>query len=266
MRIRVYDKHLGSYFQSEVYAIINTGYYEKYLVSVPSENGGYMKLYDYLDKSDKKLPVLVNMVTPQGPEGWIYKKTEDAGRQFEEYRHVLEHGILFFEYRGFPWLWEDTDTLGALLRGESVLIKDSIFEDRLYSDTALKGWNYVKTQEDADAFQRSVCGFHDAVIRGLGYVSGAYVTADKCMKPLADVRRVSIQIQSQQCQDFEMIFEGVTALNLRPPGDNYMADIYDASLFVRDASVFFSDSYLEKPDMSYVGTWITAYGLRWRFT
>lgn len=54
MRIRVYDKHLGSYFQSEVYAIINTGYYEKYLVSVPSESGGYMKLYDYLDKSDKK--------------------------------------------------------------------------------------------------------------------------------------------------------------------------------------------------------------------
>ena len=51
MRIRVYDKHLGSYFQSEVYAIINTGYYEKYLVSVPSENGGGMKGYDYSGKS-----------------------------------------------------------------------------------------------------------------------------------------------------------------------------------------------------------------------
>ena len=31
-----------------------------------------MKLFDYLDKSDQKLPVLVNLVTPQGPEGWIY--------------------------------------------------------------------------------------------------------------------------------------------------------------------------------------------------
>ena len=225
-----------------------------------------MKLFDYLDKSDQKLPVLVNLVTPQGPEGWIYKQTGKVDRQFKEYRHVLGPSILFFEYRGFPWLWEDTDTLGALLRGESVLIRGSLFEDRLYSDTALPGWNYVMTQEDADAFQRSVCGFHDAVIRGLDYVSGAYVNADKSMYPLADVRSVSILIQSQQCRDFEMIFEGVTALNLRPAVDKYTADIYDASLFVRDASVFFSNSCLEKPDTSYEGTWITAYGLRWRFT
>lgn len=266
MRVRVYDKQSGICFQSEVYAIINTGYYEKYLVSVPFGNGGYMKLFDYLDKSDQKLPVLVNLVTPQGPEGWIYKQTGKVDRQFKEYRHVLGPSILFFEYRGFPWLWEDTDTLGALLRGESVLIRGSLFEDRLYSDTALPGWNYVMTQEDADAFQRSVCGFHDAVIRGLDYVSGAYVNADKSMYPLADVRSVSILIQSQQCRDFEMIFEGVTALNLRPAVDKYTADIYDASLFVRDASVFFSDSCLEKPDTSYEGTWITAYGLRWRFT
>lgn len=171
MRVRVYDKQSGICFQSEVYAIINTGYYEKYLVSVPFGNGGYMKLFDYLDKSDQKLPVLVNLVTPQGPEGWIYKQTGKVDRQFEEYRHVLGPSILFFEYRGFPWLWEDTDTLGALLRGESVLIRGSLFEDRLYSDTALPGWNYV-----------------------------------------------------------------------------------------------FSDSCLEKPDTSYEGTWITAYGLRWRFT
>lgn len=266
MRVRVYDKQSGICFQSEVYAIINTGYYEKYLVSVPFGNGGYMKLFDYLDKSDQNLPVLVNLVTPQGPEGWIYKQTGKVDRQFEEYRHVLGPSILFFEYRGFPWLWEDTDTLGALLRGESVLIRGSLFENRLYSDTALPGWNYVMTQEDADAFQRSVCGFHDAVIRGLDYVSGAYVNADKSMYPLADVRSVSILIQSQQCRDFEMIFEGVTALNLRPAADKYTADIYDASLFVRDASVFFSDSCLEKPDTSYEGTWITAYGLRWRFT
>ena len=186
-----------------------------------------MKLFDYLDKSDQKLPVLVNLVTPQGPEGWIYKQTGKVDRyaslirtksptkwdtQLTESNFQTHPSILFFEYRGVPWLWEDT------------------------------------------------------VIRGLDYVSGAYVNADKSMYPLADVRSVSILIQSQQCRDFEMIFEGVTALNLRPAVDKYTADIYDASLFVRDASVFFSDSCLEKPDTSYEGTWITAYGLRWRFT
>ena len=39
-----------------------------------------MKLFDYLDKSDQKLPVLVNLVTPQGPEGWIYKQTGKVDR------------------------------------------------------------------------------------------------------------------------------------------------------------------------------------------
>lgn len=75
MRVRVYDKQSGICFQSEVYAIINTGYYEKYLVSVPFGNGGYMKLFDYLDKSDQKLPVLVNLVTPRGrKDGFISRQ------------------------------------------------------------------------------------------------------------------------------------------------------------------------------------------------
>ena len=39
-----------------------------------------MKLFDYMDKSDQKLPVLVNLVTPQGPEGWIYKQTGKVDR------------------------------------------------------------------------------------------------------------------------------------------------------------------------------------------
>ena len=121
-----------------------------------------MKLFDYLDKSDQKLPVLVNLVTPQGPEGWIYKQTGKVDRyaslirtksptkwdaQLTESNFQTHPSILFFEYRGVPWLWEDT------------------------------------------------------VIRGLDYVSGAYVNADKSMYPLADVRSVSILIQSQQCRD-----------------------------------------------------------------
>lgn len=62
-----------------------------------------------------------------------------------------------------------------------------------------------------------------------------------------------------------MIFEGVTALNLRPAGDSYTAEISEASLFVKDESIFFCDDYLEKIDRTYQGTWIIAYSLRWRF-
>ena len=86
---------------------------------------------------------------PQGPEGWIYKQTGKVARyasligtksptkwdaQLTESNFQTHPSILFFEYRGVPWLWEDT------------------------------------------------------VIRGLDYVSGAYVNADKSMYPLADVR------------------------------------------------------------------------------
>ena len=82
-----------------------------------------MKLFDYLDKSDQKLPVLVNLVTPQGPEGWIYKQTGKVDRyaslirtksptkwdaQLTESNFQTHPSILFFEYRGVPWLWEDT--------------------------------------------------------------------------------------------------------------------------------------------------------------
>ncbi len=42
MKVRVYDKSTNKYFKSEVYARINPGYYEKYLVHMPSDDGGYI--------------------------------------------------------------------------------------------------------------------------------------------------------------------------------------------------------------------------------
>jgi hypothetical protein len=51
MRVRVFDMSTNTYFSSEVYAIINPGWYEKQLVLVPSPNGSYMKFFDCLNKS-----------------------------------------------------------------------------------------------------------------------------------------------------------------------------------------------------------------------
>lgn len=41
MWLRVYDKRTNSYFVSEIYAIINSGYYEKYLVLDERNNKVY---------------------------------------------------------------------------------------------------------------------------------------------------------------------------------------------------------------------------------
>ena len=69
-------------------------------------------------------------------------------------------------------------------------------------------------------------------------------------------------LDSQWCNTIEMVFEGVIAFNIWPAGDNYMACISSASLFVKDASVFFCDDGIEKRDENYEDTWITAYSLR----
>jgi hypothetical protein len=68
LKVRIYDDNTRSYFKSEVYARINTGWYEKQLVHVPSENGGYICFFDYLDKAENKVPpkVLINTYT-MGP-------------------------------------------------------------------------------------------------------------------------------------------------------------------------------------------------------
>lgn len=266
MRVRVYNKEKNEYFKSEVYAVVNSGYYERQLVLVPSQSGGYLKFFDYLDKTDKLLPVLINTIFPQRPSEWIYKKTNTVQEKFVLYSDLLKADVLFFEYIGFSWLWNDTDTLTRLLHGESVLLCDSIFEGNVYSDISQPGWNFIESQEDADAFQTEVCGFHDSVIKELHYISGAYVRADKCMFPSDDKRSILVQMQSQQCRNFEMEFQGVTALNLRPAADNYSGDIFDASLLVQNASILFCNRLMESVDSTDTDTWITAYSLKWRFT
>ena len=56
MKVRVLDKETGRYFKSEVYALVNTGWYERRLVRMPGENGGCMRVFDYLDREAQGHP------------------------------------------------------------------------------------------------------------------------------------------------------------------------------------------------------------------
>ena len=42
-------------------------------------------------------------------------------------------------------------------------------------------WHELKSQNDIDAFMKSVAFFHDACIAGLSYTSGTYVNDDNAM-------------------------------------------------------------------------------------
>ena len=266
MKVRVYDKLNDKYFKSEVYAQINRGFYEKQLVLVPSEEGAYIKFFDYLDKrTAMPYEVLINTINHQIPSEWIYKNSGTPDKQLDGYSKILNRNIKFFDYIGYPWIIENKSVMTELLNGKEILFKGSIFQNKVVSSN-IPGWNYIETQKDIESAIEQTHSFHDSVIKELNYTSGAYVNNDGSMQPVADLRKVVIQIESQWCGPIEMTFEGVTALNLRPAGDNYTGDMSEASICLKDNIVFFCDSKLDEMDESYEGNWIAAYSLRWRFT
>ena len=125
-------------------------------------------------------------------------------------------------------------------------------------------WNTVQTQEDTNQFLKETYGLHDSTIHSILYESGNYVDEERAMH-FPELRRITVTLHSQCCPVVELVFEGVTALNLRPPGENYLGDIFDCTLLAENDEIFFADCFLGAADRTYQGTWITARHLRWRF-
>jgi hypothetical protein len=65
MIVRVYDRTNKEYFISEVFAIINTGYYAKYLVIQKTSNVQGYRLIEYMHKSkdEHNLEVNINIIS-----------------------------------------------------------------------------------------------------------------------------------------------------------------------------------------------------------
>lgn len=268
MYVRVFDKQHNTYFKSEVYAVINSGWYEKRLVVVSSDCGSYFKLFDYIDKSDPKKPiVLINSITTNGfsPDyEWAYHSSNDLDKNLAEYAALSDDNIYFFEFRGYSWIYQDNSLLSELLKGGMVSVKkyeNQIIASKFYQ---LEGWNYIEKQQDINFLFEQTHRFHDSILKDLNYVSGGYVNDKNQMHCTDSIRQVTMRFDSQWCDSIEMIFEGVTTLNLRPHTDNESSYLYDASLFIQDETVFFFDSHIDGIDKSYDGTWIGAYWLRWR--
>ena len=269
MLVRVFDIQSNTYFKSDVYAIINSGWYEKRLVVFSSGNDRYFKFFDYLDKSDAKAPkVLINSILSTGfhPDfDWVHQRVDDVDKQLEDYIGLLNDDIRFFEYRGYSWIYNNKQLLAELLNGGMVSSKG--FEHQLIdsNDYKVEGWNYVETQQDIDSILEQTSAFHDSVLKELDYISGAYVDENNSMYCSDSERRIKVRFDSQWCRPIEMIFEGVTELNLRPASDNYSSNIYGATLLLQNASIFFCDDTIDDINELYTGTWIKAYSLRWRF-
>lgn len=78
------------------------------------------------------------------------------------------------------------------------------------------------------------------------------------------IRKFKCFFDSQWSGSIEIVFEAVKVLHLVPPGENYLGDLYDASIFIQDSVIYFYDTAFDRLPDSYDGTWVKALGMRWR--
>ncbi|MCL2405534.1 MAG: hypothetical protein FWC92_08310 [Defluviitaleaceae bacterium] len=265
MRVRVYDKDKALFFKSDVYAKINPGYFEKYLVLMPEAEGGCLKLYDYLDKSegDSSLSVNINVINPEYPCEWIerenvnFSNTKIKPDETDEAIDKVEY------YIGYKGILENERALLALLDGQTV--HPTEFHLSPTKQEHKGDWNYVETKDDIDSLMKCFFGFHDSVIVSLDYVSGSGKQNEEIV--VGDsMRKVSVKFDTCWCSSIELVFEGLLTLNLCPSRDNYSSEIDIASIFIKDEVVYFATGYVEDIcSFSDDITWMSAFSLKWRF-
>ena len=248
MFVRVFDKNKNLYYKSIVYAAVGIGWFLQYIVLNPNTNT--FELINYLDKSVSPAKPLVETIQPDHPDFIVYK-----GAQILKYKHFCKaneiRSVNIEQMSGYPDVLKNHAFLADILTNLSVPANTCPISIRNLSD--ITEWNYVLTQEDADAFMKVFAGFHDSTIEKINYTeadgtSTANIVFDN----------------SGWFGAVELCFEAIQMLKIIPATENYSRELYEASLIVEKESVFWADSYMEHPNDSYEGSIIKALNLKWR--
>ena len=248
MFVRVFDKDKNTYYKSLVYSTVGIGWFLQYIVLNPHMNT--FELVDYLDKSVTPVKPLVEIIQSDYSDFNIYE-----GSALLKYKYFCrKSGVDFVDVKrmaGYPDVCENFAFLTDILTKKSVPAESYNISLRELKDTA--EWNYIITQSDADDFMDKFAGFHDSTLEKINY-SETYgsVTAN------------AIFDNSGWFGIVELCFEGVQMLKIMPATENYTRELFEASLIVEKESVFWADSYMEKPNSSYEGSIIKALNLKWR--
>lgn len=248
MFVRVFDKQQNRYYKSMVYATVGIGWFLQYIVLNPHTQS--FELVDYLDKQHEPAKPLVEIIQPNHEEFVVYN-----GAQMLKYKHYCKTtGCKFVEVKqmmGYPEILENNAFLAEILGNHSVPFGAYQISEKTLCDTT--EWNYILTQADADDFMKKFVGFHDSTLEKIGYYeSNSSAVAN------------AIFDNSGWYGIVELCFEGVQMLKIMPATENYSRELFEASLIVENESVFWADSYMEKPNDSYTGSMIRALSLKWR--
>lgn len=264
MRARVYDKSSGTYYISEVYGQINSGY-TQYIVDKNTVERTDICLVDYLDLSTKP-PYLTNIERidcniVDNDKPFTYKKDNEVielNRSLQAYN--IEPVHYFF---GYEFIWKKQKKLLELIVNGSIP-RENIITEKI--NTKLPNWNYIEAEQDIENLMKESCGFHDSVIREIHYISGDYYDPNEHCTRFTQSYNKKFQLifDSELFGCIEIIFEATALMQLVPPQENYLGDIFGASIFIRDYMIYFYDNKFEKIPEDYDGTFVKALGMRWR--
>lgn len=234
-------------YKSMVYGLLNTGCYEQAIVINPYEK--CFLLMDYLNKDTRQLTPRYQCIN-SCQNGWITCEKVFL-LKLKAYCRERGHDARLLCFRGYPEVFYDFSFLLRLMRGEHVPVADATIPLRTNEDA--EQWNYIRTQQDADALMELFAGFHDSTLNRLTYE-----------EEYGKAKLTALFDNSGWFGVIELCFEGLLALNLRPPLENCSREIFSATLLFREESVFWADDELTEENPSGQCTWIKALNLKWR--
>lgn len=249
MFVRVFDKKHGRYYKSIVYGKIDTGYFEKYVVLNPFTNS--FEAVDYLLKDEEPF-------TGRTQINIINVTTEEWKRFFDDNLLELSRSMDGYEVQnkvpafcGYEDVYQSQGFLLRLLKNRSVPCDEAKIAVRSLPDE--KEWHAIKTQEDADEFMGLFMGFHDSTLERLWYEE--------------DDNKKDLHMVFDNTDWYgvvELFFEALVDMCIRPPEDNMCREFLSGCLLVRDESVFWAEEGLQDEDLSYGGSYVKAYSLKWK--
>lgn len=259
MRARIYNINEKKYYISEVYGILNCGI-NLYLVDKENDPGTIV-LVEYLNLSSK-IPYDVNVekidINSVPEFKWVYKQKKEV----ECINNLLGEPGKIHYFAGYESVWKKKEALVELIN-KGYIDKKKL--NVINISTKLKGWNYIESREDISYLMEEFSEFHDSVIKEFSYITGDCVSRNGVMQlSEAGNKRIKIVFESQCTKGIELVFLAPRYVQLVPPGENYSADLYDASIFIKDCMVYFYDSYMETMPNTYGGTYISAMGMMWK--
>lgn len=266
MRARFFDEDTGAYFVSEVFAIVNSGTSQKYLVVQEIDGKKFFRFIKYLN-SNEPLPYRL-LIKNKSSDPWIRVTEKDLvyfrpiSAPYDKNKNYM------YQYDGYQFIFEQRELLYSIFKGKRIPY-ETIMGDKKEICSKLDGWNYVESNDDIEYLMDSFIGFHDSVLVSLNYISGSK-RVDKGMHVFDDIRQVSMifdgysKVIGGSKKSIELVFEGTVLLNLRPSLGIRDSIIYSATITLKDNIISFYDGDVAEYPEDHEYTWIKAYGLRWR--